>query len=110
MSTKTNEALQNEFRDELYSLYKKTCDDVYYSATFWVALGKGNWLKYIKNFIGNSTSDGIEKLIKAKRPDLSFEYVIVNNEKFYTLFDENEIEACKATLEYMDSCINDMKN
>ena len=101
MSTNT---LENEFRDELYELYKKTCDELYYPATFWVALGQENWLQHIKKFISNPNSDGIEKLVKANRPDLSFEYVIVNNPKYHPLFTEDELNICKSTLEFITSC------
>ena len=60
--------IKNEFRDELYELYKKTCDELYYPATFWVALGQDNWLQHIKNFVSQGDTDGIKKLINARRP------------------------------------------
>lgn len=107
MSTESDTKLKNEFRDELYELYKKTCDELYYPATFWVALGQNEWFTHIKNFIGKgSNSDGIKKLINARRPDLSFEYIIVNNEKYHPLFEE-ELECCKKTLAFMEKCIKE---
>lgn len=107
MSTEFNAKVENEFQDELYALYKKTRDELYYPATFWVALGQKDWLTHIKNFIGKgSNSDGIKKLINARRPDLSFEYLIVNNEKYHPLFEE-ELEYCKKTLAFMEKCIKE---
>ena len=103
MSNSFDEELKDEFRDELYKLYKKTAKELYYSATFWVALGQENWLGYIKNFIINPHSAGIEKLIKANRPDLSIEYIIINNEKYHPLFTDEELEICKETLNYLMS-------
>lgn len=97
--------LETEFRDELYELYKKTCDELYYPSTFWVALGQENWLQYIKNFINAADTDGIKKLINARRPDLSFEYIIVNNQKYQPLFTNDEIDRCKQTLDFMTDCI-----
>ena len=89
MSNSFDEELKDEFRDELYKLYKKTAKELYYSATFWVALGQENWLGYIKNFIN--------------RPDLSIEYIIINNEKYHPLFTDEELEICKQTLNYLMS-------
>ncbi len=97
--------LKTAFRDELYELYKKTCDDLYQPSTFWVALGQKNWLQYIKNFINTADTDGIKKLINARRPDLSFEYIIVNNEKYHPLFTDDELNRCKQTLAFMTDCI-----
>lgn len=97
MSTK----LETELFNELVELYKKTRTELYNPATFWVALGQDKWLKHVKNFIKNPTSDGIEKLIAARRPDLSIEYLIVNNEKYHELFKE-ELDICKQTLDYIN--------
>lgn len=106
MLTESITELENEFWDELTHLYKKTRDELYYPATFWVALGQNDWLDYIKNFIGKgANSDGIIKLINARRPDLSFEYIIVHNKKYHHLFSQDELDNCKKTLDFMENCI-----
>ena len=111
MPIEINKKLKDEFRDELYQLYKETCTAVnnYIPTTFWVALGQPNWLDVIKRFIKDSDSAGIKKLIKVKRSDLSFEHVIIHNEKYHELFTKEELEICKQTLDFMEMCIKEGK-
>lgn len=110
MSTESIAKLENEFWDELTQLYKKTRNELYYPLTFWVVLGKNKWLDHIKNFIGKgANSNGIIKLINARRPDLSIEYIILNNKKYHLLFSQDELDNCKKTLDFIEKCIKEGK-
>ena len=107
MTTKSTTEWKDEFRDELYELYKKTCNQVYYPTTFWVALGQKGWLEHIKKFIHKSVNaEGIKKLIDAKDSTLAIEYIIIHNEKYHPLFTQDELNCWKETLAFMQKCID----
>ena len=100
----SKEELINDFDEEMMNIYHRALSEAGYRATrFQQMLFKYKGLETAKILLRTVTvSEGYTALWGKGRLDLTVEAVIINNEKYHTLFTVEELEVCRKRLREYD--------
>ena len=96
----STEQLICEFDEEMMNIYHRALSQTGYKATrFQQMLFKYKGLETARILIHSDTvSDGYTALWERKRLDLTVEATIIDNEKYHSLFSEEELKICRKRL------------
>lgn len=100
----STEQLIYEFDEEMMNIYHRALSETGYKATrFQQMLFKYKGLETARILIHSDTvSDGYTALWERKRLDLTVEATIIDNEKYHSLFSEEELKICRKRLRKYD--------
>lgn len=89
------------FDEEMMNIYRRALSEVGYRATrFQQMLFNYKGLETARILLhSNTVSEGYTALWERGRLDLTVEATIINNEKYYMLFTEQELEICRKRLD-----------
>ena len=98
------EELISDFDEEMMNIYHRALSETGYKATrFQQMLFKYKGLETARILLrSNTVSEGYTALWERRRLDLTVEATIMNNEKYHTLFTEEELEICRKRLREYD--------
>ena len=96
----STEQLICEFDEEMMNIYHRALSQTGYKATrFQQMLFEYKGLETARILIHSDTvSDGYTALWERKRLDLTVEATIIDNEKYHSLFSEEELKICRKRL------------
>jgi len=92
--------LEDQFHDAMLSIYVTAKREAGYNATRFLAmLNDHGGVKTARILLEAPTvSDGYTALWERRRLDLTVEAVILDNERFHSLFSEEQLKTCRARL------------
>ena len=96
----SKEKLINDFDAEMMSIYRRALSEAGYKATrFQQMLFRHKGLETARILLhSDQVSEGYTALWERDRLDLTVEATIISNEKYHTLFNEEELEICRKRL------------
>ena len=97
----TDNALEAAFDDEMYTIYTRAKMECGYNATwFHQMLDEDGGVATAKRLLNDAKlHDGLEKLWKRCRLDLTVEAVIWDNPRWHSLFNEEELQTAQRRLD-----------
>ena len=92
---------ESDFHEEMKSLYRRSGEGIgYWPSRFRDAVKRHRGLPYAKQLLApGATSAGFDRLIEARRLDLSVEHIALE-ERFRHLFTEDELEVARRRLRH----------
>ena len=101
--------LEDELHEEMELLYKRAGEETnYWGNRYLQVVRRNGGLKTAKKMLHSKTSGqraGLDRLLKAGRPELTLEYLVLKS-KYRTLFTNEEINVAKERLKSFESDLN----
>ena len=92
--------LVSEFEEAMFTIYQRALSEAGYKATRFLAMlnEEGGIATAIRLIHAANVSEGYTALWERGHLDLTVEAVILDNEKWHTLFSSKDLEVCAARL------------